>query len=302
MPLHRLSDEPNQSTPRPSGFPKPQTEQAAHQAISQAASVETRLTKRSSALMARELTPLIIPSASPKDQRLKQSESSEGAGGYGALPPRVPPKSPRTESRASPRVGIAQHAAPKSASTSYSSASSATSSNNVTGRASPRLLNSLRRRESPINQSSPRSAVDNMSPESIWSKIFRLESPLRPKKAAEVEAPLDPSATPLRHQRFASEASAVPRGRVVRKDSLAFRSHSKTSGRSLSSGNHDRGLPVGFKATEAPRQVADVELRSLRQQANDQVSHFEVLQAKDVAMLSKVWPPNHRCKIVADRR
>lgn len=295
--LRRLSEEPNQSTPKASEFPKTPLPQLA-QAEPQVASVGPKLTKRSSSLLARELTPLIIPSAIPHDPRQEQSASLQSAEEHVALPPKVPPKSPRTESRASPRSAKVQHSAQSSVSTSYSSASSATSSINVARRASPRLLNGLRRTVSPVSRSGPRSAVDNVSPQSIWSKIFRLESPSRQEKAVEPaekqhlhrpEPSPDPCATPLRHQRFASEASALPRGRLIRKDSLAFRNHSKTSLRSPSSGKREADLPTGFKAAEAPRQVAEVELRSLRQQADERVSHFEVLQAKDVAMLSKVW-------------
>lgn len=294
--LNRLSEETNQSTPKASEFFKSEIEQATD-VVALGGSGDAKLSKRSSSLMARELRPLVIPSISSKDQKGEQSACPSGAGKYVALPPRVPPKSPRTESRASPRTAKSQHSAQSSVSTSCSSASSTTCPSSATGRASPRLLSGLRRTESPSSRPSPQSAVDNVSPESIWSKLFRLESPSRQKRGGSVaekqsphrpEAPLDPSATQLRHQRYASEASAVSRGRLVRKDSLAFRNHSKTSVRSPSSSGRDVDLPVGFKAAEAPRQVADVELRSLRQQADEQVSHFEVLQAKDVSMLSKV--------------
>lgn len=295
--LRRLSEEPSQSTPKASEFSNAQLEKAS-QAVSQAISYEPKLKKRSSSMMARELAPLIIPSTSPKHQKQEQSGSSEGIGRYVALPPRVPPKSPRTESRASPRAPKSQHSAQSSISTNYSSASSTTSSSSITGRASPRLLSGPRRIESPLNRSSPRSgSVDVASPEGIWSKIFRLESPSRQKKAMgaaekqsphRTEAPSVPATVPLTHQRYASEASAITRGRLVRKDSLSYRSHNKTTMRSPSSNKRDLDLPVGFKATEAPNQIADVELRSLRQQAEEQVSNFDVLQAKDVAILSKV--------------
>lgn len=297
--LRRLSEEPNQTTPRASEFLKPQVDQDAH-AMSQAADSDSKLTKRSSSSMARELAPLIIPSISPRDLKPVQSVLSESGEEKLALPPRVPPKSPRTESRASPRAGRYQHSAHSSVSTSYSATSSATSLSNLSGRASPRFLSGSRRTDSPVSRSSPKSTVDNMSPESIWSKLFRLESPSRQKKAMETaekhspyrpEVPSTTNPIPLSHQRWtseASEASAVPRGRLQGKESLAFQSRSKPTMRSPSSGKRDHDLPTGFKATEAPRLVADLELRSLRQQADEQVSHFEVLQAKDVTMLSKV--------------
>lgn len=295
--LHRLSEEPNQSTPKASEFSKAQMEETTH-AIMQASSFEPKLTKRSSSLMTRELTPLVIPARSTKDQRQDWSGSSEGVQKYVALPPKVPPKSPRTENRASPRTQECQRSAHGSVSTTYSSVSSASSSSSIAGRASPRLLRGPRRTGSPFSRSSPPSgSVENKSPESLWSKLFRLESPSRQKKAmdsAEQQSPRPPQApsitatAPLAHRKYASEASGMKRGRLIRKDSLAFLPPINKNARSPSSSRQDSDLPVGFKATEAPRQVADVELRSLRQQADEQVCNFEVLQAKHVAILSKV--------------
>lgn len=282
-------------------------------AIFPTASLEPKLTKRSSSLMTRELTPLVIPTVSPKEQRQGWSGSSEGNGQYVALPPRVPPKSPRTESRASPRAQKSQRSAQGSVSTTYSSVSPASSSSSIAGRDSPRLLSSTRRTGSPLSRSSPRKgSVDNALPESLWSKLFRLESPLRRKKSmanVEQQSPRHPEASStattasLTHQKYASEASATTRGRLIRKDSLAYLHPSNTNTRSPSSSERDSDLPVGFKAREAPRQVTDVELRSLRQQADEQVCNFEVLQAKDVVMLSKVRTLKHRPRIplTADR-
>ncbi|KAL8916601.1 MAG: hypothetical protein Q9208_008414 [Pyrenodesmia sp. 3 TL-2023] len=263
----------------------------------QTASLEPKPTKRSSSLMTRELTPLVIPTISPKEQSQGWSGSSEGTGKFVALPPRVPPKSPRTESRASPRAQKSQRSAQGSISTNYSSTSPASSSSSIAGRNSPRLLSGPRRTESPLNRSSPRNgSVDNASPESLWSKLFKLESPSRRKKSTESveqqsprhpEAPSAAATAPLSHRKYTSEASAATRGRLIRKDSLAYLHARNTNARSPSSSRQGSDLPVGFKATEVPRQVADVELRSLRQQADEQVCNFEVLQAKDVVMLSK---------------
>lgn len=263
----------------------------------QAIESESKLTKRSSALMTRDLAPLIIPSVSPRDQNPDQALSLESNAEKLALPPRVPPKSPRTESRASPRPGKYQHSPHSSDSTIHSATSSATSLSNLSGRASPRFLSGQRRTNSPVGQSSPKITTDNASLESIWSKLFRLESPSRQKKAVEPakkqsphrpEVPTTANSVPASHQRWASEASAVMRGRLQRKESLAYQNRSKPSMRSPSSSKRGNDLPTGFKAVEAPHQVADLELRSLRQQADEQVCNFEVLQAKDVAMLSKV--------------
>ncbi|KAL8734665.1 MAG: hypothetical protein Q9166_001321 [cf. Caloplaca sp. 2 TL-2023] len=140
------------------------------------------------------------------------------------------------------------------------------------------------------------SAVDRSSPDSLWSKLFRLESPSRQERVADIpeklnaqvsEIPPTPNTASPSHQRWLSDAAAVTRGRLVRKDSLAYRSQSKPTVRSPSTKQRGPDLPIGFKAADAPRQFADGELRGLRQQADEQVSNFEVLQAKDVSMLSK---------------
>ncbi|KAL8749974.1 MAG: hypothetical protein Q9199_007358 [Rusavskia elegans] len=139
------------------------------------------------------------------------------------------------------------------------------------------------------------SAIDKPSPDSLWNKLFRLESPSRPKRVDVLETSNSqvseisptPSSTTSNHQRWLSDASAVTRGRLASKDSPVYRRYSKPAVRSPSTNGRGRDLPIGFKAAEASHQVTDVELRGLRQQADEQVLHFEVLQAKDVSMLSK---------------
>ncbi len=285
-----LSEESNQLTPRANEFSKLQTELEVHEG---SLTVSSKSTKRSSSLMARELAPLIIPSNISKTRKREQSRS---IGDPDILPPRVPPKSPRTERRASPRADRTQHSAHSSVSTNYSTASSTTSSSSIVGRASPRLLTDTRRLESPLGRSHPMSAVDKPSPDSLWSKLFRLESPSRSKRVEILETSNPqvseisptPSSTTSTHQRWLSDASAVTRGRLASKDNPAYRRYSKPAVRSPSTNNRGRDLPIGFKAAEAPHQLTDVELRGLRQQADEQVSHFEVLHTKDVSMLSKV--------------
>lgn len=290
-----LSEESNQLTPRAPEFSKLQTELEIHEG-SLTASPSSKPTKRSSSLMARELAPLIIPSNISKNQKRDQNRSTESCGDSDTLPPRVPPKSPRTERRASPRADGRQHSVHSSVSTNCSTASSATSSSSTVGRASPRLLTDTRRLESPLGRSHQMSAIDKPSPDSLWNKLFRLESPSRPKRVDVLETSNSqvseisptPSSTTSNHQRWLSDASAVTRGRLASKDSPVYRRYSKPAVRSPSTNGRGRDLPIGFKAAEASHQVTDVELRGLRQQADEQVLHFEVLQAKDVSMLSKV--------------
>lgn len=288
--LRRISEDPNQLTPRAAEFARPQIEDP-NQLASQSEELDQRPTKRSSSLMARELTPLIIPSPASKAEQHHEAEILCFRNEVLALPPRVPPKSPRTESRASPRTGGPQHSAHSSVSTECSIASSSNSATNVFGRASPQPVNRPDRTGSPRGRSSPMSALKNISPDSLWSKIFRLESPARqtrPTDHLEKQQGKRLDTVPIPHQRGFSEASAMSRGRLKTKDSLLGMGHSSSGARSPSTSKRKPDLPVGFRAAEAPRQVAEVELRNLRQQADEQVTTFEVLQAKDVAMLSKV--------------
>ncbi|KAL8765812.1 MAG: hypothetical protein Q9209_007216 [Squamulea sp. 1 TL-2023] len=291
---HRLSEEPDQLTPRAAEFLKPQAEMGIQEGSHTTGSV-AKSAKRSSSMMARELAPLIIPSAIPGNHDEEQHKSTEPSRDP-TLPPRVPPKSPRTERRGSPRANRCQHSTHSSVSTSYSTASSATSSSSTLGRASPRLLSETRRTESPLGRSNPMSAVDKSSPDSLWSKLFRLESPSRQQTIDMLEKPNSqiaevsptPTSTISIYQKWFSDASAVTRGRLARKDSLAYKSPStQPAVRSPSTTKRGRDLPSGFKIADVPHQVADVELRGLKRQADEQVSHFEVLQAKDVSMLSK---------------
>ena len=295
--LHRLSEEPNQPTPRATEFSKPLTDESS-QITSHIGGADPKLHKRSSSLMARDLRPLVIPACASGSSDPHWPDPRNSV----AIPPRVPPKSPRTESRASPRVVRHQHSPHSSTSTECSVASSVTSPSNVVGRASPQSTHAQRRTRSPLSRSSPMSALKNLSPDSLWSKIFRLESPARQRKATDNaekripqchEVPPTPKATLSPHQRGESEASVLTRGRLMRKDSLLPGLHSKfsarsPSARSPSTSTRNMDLPHGFKAADAPRQVAETEIRSLRQQADEQVGTFEVLQAKDVAMLSSV--------------
>lgn len=67
-------------------------------------------------------------------------------------PPRVPPKSPRTESRASPRIKQMPHSASSSTSTTHSTSSSGTSTNNLIGKASPKSQHNLPNTETTNDQ------------------------------------------------------------------------------------------------------------------------------------------------------
>ena len=56
-------------------------------------------------------------------------------------------------------------------------------------------------------------------------------------------------------------------------------------------------MPSGFKAVEATSRVPEAEAKALKSQADHHVQRFEVLQAKDVSMLSQELELlDERCK------
>lgn len=91
------------------------------------------------------------------------------------------------------------------------------------------------------------------------------------------------------HQRGASEASVLERGRPMRRGDTSLMqrlSRAKLRGPSLAEENI--GIPTGSKPREASTVIPIAELEFLKQQAYEQVESFEVLAAKDVSSLSKV--------------
>lgn len=93
-------------------------------------------------MMQKELMPLIIPSGSPV-RNVVSEHGTVRPDGKDETPPRVPPKSPGTESRASPRPKKTAHSASSSTSTLHSTSSSATSLSNVSGKCSPQSCHSV---------------------------------------------------------------------------------------------------------------------------------------------------------------
>ncbi len=204
------------------------------------------------ALSPKNLAPLVIPSndhvqqprmvitKSPSITRLMQSEER---------PPEVPPKSPRTEGRASPK--------PK---TPYTPESAPTSTLLVTpeGRASPKPWNTQVGGQSP--QTHQRGQPDN---------VIRSHSPKG-------------------HQRGQSDASIMERGRPTKRTEPVKRSTSKLKRSQSSVKRAYETLPLGMIAAEANEKLSQHDITKLQKQAIGQVEKFEVLNVKDVECLSKV--------------
>lgn len=113
--------------------------------------------------------------------------------GQDETPPEVPPKSPRTESRASPRPKQTAHSASSSTSTLHSLSSCATSVSSVSGKSSPQPFQHSHRSESPVPSRCGRNLSDGQS-SGLSPKIGEL---LERKPLPRAESPLiPPSASP----------------------------------------------------------------------------------------------------------
>ena len=240
-----------------------------------------------------ELAPLVIPTS------LQLQETVDiciplSPEDVNDVPPQVPPKSPRTESRASPRSKKLPHSANSSTSTTYSIVSPSLAINAVTGRLYTALESS-----SSLSLSQSPSTEEHEAPMATRAQAPSVESPpSRPKneyplplRSTSTEGPPPAEMIRMCHQRGGPEAPVIDRGRPMKRgDTSLIRSLSKPMLRSpsLSKGHID--IPDGFKATEAPCKVPDAELRHLKKLADEQVEEFKVLPIKQVSKLSKVSP------------
>ena len=311
--LHRLSEEVNDQTPRASEFPVLQ-DVAITPFSAQADIASNESEKRCTLLVPKDLKPLIIPKvAEPMDEIVVPAE----------LPPEVPPKSPRTESRASPRIKKGLHSANSSVST-LRSATSSSSSHSFKDNRSTRSLQTPNRNEIPPSHlrgmenvvsttTSPNRTHDSpshphspenmkpMTPMTSWTRTGRSQSPSlssaplsrkqsrSPTKLNDEKAVLS-SNVPASHQRGRSEPL------FLEQDQPPFHERRDTSsihGLLWSIDNvpeyysESFDLPSGFRAVDATSKLSGIEVKSLKKQAVRHAERFEVLQSKDVSMLSE---------------
>jgi hypothetical protein len=128
-----------------------------------------------------------------------------------------------------------------------------------------------------------------------WGENYALVS--TPKEnAADVNAtpkaetePRSAPPVPLGHRRgFSESGSIMERGRPRKRGEIIGLKRT-TSKRSQSAERKAfETLPKGWKAIEAPKKLGDIEIASLRTQAQQQAARFEVLRKDDVESLSKV--------------
>ena len=327
--LHRLSDEMSDRTPRASEFPQSNDINNALLESKEFSYIE--MGKKPTMLMPKELKPLIIPRVA-ESKAVIETLRPDKLNDLNTIPPEVPPKSPRTESRASPRMRKTPHSASSSVSTIQSAASSA-SGHSVKDTWSPRPLQASSRNASPSSHlrgmeivcRSPPTARSEISPSRLrdydratskspatpWTHVGRSQSPSLPSTPASRK----PSRSPTRcefesevavsnpvsyHLRERSEplfSDAAQRSPPRRGDTISIHGLIRTIANSPTQNKHNFDMPSGFKAVDATSRVPEAEAKALKSQADHHVQRFEVLQAKDVSMLSQELELlDERCK------
>lgn len=277
-------------------------------------------------ILQKDLARLVISSSTQPEQAI-QARRDKPADEQDDKPPQVPPKSPRTKSRASPRPRKLLHSATSSTSTVYSNTSAATSTSSLVGRTSPKLKPTPPRVESPFSQGSGLNDIKEQG--SLGSRSIpkhRLTPPHanspRSQPCDQNKEELDASIAPgaglkvgkisvhekrikpaeynstteyglgidkMWYERETSEASVIDRARPMRRgDTSLMHSLGKPMLRSpLYKGEHVE-IPTGFSAKEASSNVSEADLKILKQQADERAENFEVLSLKDESNLSKV--------------
>lgn len=311
--LHRLSEEFNDQTPRASEFPVLQ-DVAITPYSAQADVASNESEKRCTLLVPRDLKPLIIPKvAEPMEEIVIPAE----------LPPEVPPKSPRTESRASPRIKKGLHSANSSMSTLRSAASSSSSHSFKDNRSTRSLqtpsrneippshlrgmenvvsttASSNRTHDSPSHPHSPENMTP-MTPMSSQQRTGRSQSPSlssaplsrkqsrSPTKLNDKKAALS-SSMPASHQRGRSEPLFLDQDQPLfngRRDTSSIHGLLWSIDNVPEYYSESFDLPSGLRAIDATTKLSETEAKSLKKQAVRHAERFEVLQSKDVSMLSE---------------
>ena len=317
--MHRLSDETSDRTPRASEFPQPDGINNASLASKEL--LYTEMGKKPTMLMPKELKPLIIPRVAGS-KAIIETLRPDTFNDLSTIPPEVPPKSPRTESRASPRMKKTPHSANSSVSTIHSAASTA-SGHGVKDNWSPRPLQASSRNASPSSHlrgleivcKTPPSARSEISPSRLrdydraasrtpatsWTNVGRSQSPSPPSTPAsrkpsrsptrfkfETEvATLDPSSYRQRGQSEPLFPNEAQRTSLRRGDTTSIHGLIRTIANGTMQYKNNFDMPIGFKASDATSRVPEAEAKALKSQADRHVERFEVLQVKDVSMLSQ---------------
>lgn len=243
-------------------------------------------------MLTRELRPLEIPpmkSIQPTNREKLHVQASEPEN---ILPPQVPPKSPRTESRASPRANIMVHSANSSVSTIYSNKS--TSQITTPSKCSTQTDYSTELRNLPPQTPMTKSLG---TPVSKFNKyITRNHSPQPQRKESEDDprslwSKLKPPATTecsKIHSRGMSDTSTYNTNRRYPGKATGIRKIRELVLGTTPIEPRYPALPKGYRSIEAGGKLSDADSSILKQQARKQAENYEILQMTDVGDLSQV--------------
>ena len=274
----------NDRTPRAADFPKLDTAKTTSQR-SPSKFVLKEVDERYTTFAPKELKPLIIPVGAGSQVRDEVS-SAHSIDGMIAIPPEVPPKSPRTESRASPRIKKPPHSANSSISTVNSVASSV-SNRSLKDEWSPRRLQTKNRNESLSSLKGLENVLPRQSPSTPSGAASR--NPSRSPMRCESSEGTVISSRSSDHDRERTRTSFDEERPVAsrRRDTTSIHGLIRTIYQQPSQSQDNVNLPIGFRAIDATTVVPEEEAKALKKQANRHVERFEVLQVKDVSMLSQ---------------
>ena len=322
----RISEEICATTPRETEFPGANANPAVLESAVE--SSDRTIRRRSSMILPKDLSPLIIPS-STRPKQVIQANGPTSSDEQDDKPPQVPPKSPRTKSRASPRPRKLPHSANGSTSTISSTASAATSTSSLVGSASSYPTATPTRLKGHFGHKASLDNLKDLVRAAPWASLDRIgkhtppraQSPRRnirnPKIEEQETLPLaarkrfeSPSSYQkrddlsedggmvkqevdtnlMRHRQGTSQVSVIDRGRPMGRGNISLiQKLSKPLLRNPSIDGTEVEIPRGVRAKEASSSVPKEELRLLKRQADEQVESFEVLSMKDVSSLSQVF-------------
>lgn len=282
----------NEQTPRASAF----SNMANVDMISPSTSDQTTrggLRRVSSLMLTRELRPLEIPPMKSTQLTNREKLHVQASEPEDILPPQVPPKSPRTESRASPRANVMVHSANSSVSTIHSNKS--TSQITTPSKCSTQMDYSAELRnlppQTPMTKSpgtpyskfnkyittrnhspQPQRKESEDDPRSLWSK---LKPPATTECSKIHSRGMSDTSTYITNRRHPGKATGI---RKIRELVL---------GTTLIEPRYP-ALPKGYRSIEAGGKLSDADSSILKQQARKQAENYEILQMTDVGALSQV--------------
>ena len=255
--------------------------------------------RASSMILPHGLAPLVIPAND--EYRLPAQAYRPSTVEEEDVPPKVPPKSPKTLTRAFPYGRKTPTSASSCSSAPHTASSSVTSFSTVDTTASPKPWATPVRAHSPLRYAtSPGSSGGRASPIPLSVYNTSNENLLKHKREqASVDdrmmmkptSGLRFAANVPTHQRgmSTSDTSVINRGRPMKRDEASLQRGLGYATKRPGSGQDTSNLPQGMPIDDAISQLSYEESRDLKKQAQAQVARFEVLREKDVSDLSKVF-------------